>query len=89
MQAVRSLKFTDEAWLSYVYWQAQDRKTLKRINDLIQATLRDPFSGIGKPEPLKHGLSGCWSRRIDETNRLVYSVNKDELIILSCRYHYG
>ena len=82
------LKFTDEAWESYIYWQTQDRKTLKRINDLIQAALRDPFVGVGKPEALKHSLSGCWSRRIDETNRLVYEVHDEELIIISCRHHY-
>lgn len=83
-----NLKFTDEAWETYLFWQTQDRKTLKRINDLIQATRRDPFGGIGKPEALKHSLSGCWSRRIDETNRLVYEVQNDELVIISCRYHY-
>jgi toxin YoeB len=86
---MRSLKVTDKAWESYIYWQTQDKKTLKRINDLITAAQRDPFSGAGKPEPLKHGLSGCWSRRIDETNRLVYEVHDNELIIISCRYHYG
>jgi toxin YoeB len=85
---MRSLKFTDEAWESYLYWQTQDKKTLRRINDLIRAAQRDPFAGIGKPEALKHGLSGCLSRRIDETNRLVYDVHDDELIVLSCRYHY-
>lgn len=85
---MKSLKFTDEAWQSYVYWQSQDRKTLKRINDLIRDVQRDPFQGIGKPEPLKGNLCGFWSRRIDETNRLVYAVNNDELVILSCRYHY-
>jgi toxin YoeB len=85
---MRSLKFTDEAWESYLYWQTQDKKTLKRINDLIQAAQKDPFVGIGKPEALKHSLSGCWSRRIDETNRLVYEVHNDELIIISCRHHY-
>lgn len=85
---MRALKFTDEAWASYVYWQTQDKKTLKRINELIQATQRDPFVGPGKPEPLKHSLSGCWSRRIDETHRLVYEVRDDELVIISCRYHY-
>jgi len=85
---MRNLKFTDEAWESYIYWQTQDRKTLKRINDLIQATLRDPFVGVGKPEALKHSLSGCWSRRIDETNRLVYEVHDEELIIISCLHHY-
>jgi toxin YoeB len=85
---MRNLKFTDEAWESYIYWQTQDKKTLKRINDLIQAAQRDPFVGVGKPEALKHSLSGYWSRRIDETNRLVYEVHDDELIIISCRHHY-
>ena len=85
---MRTLKFTDEGWDSYVYWQTQDRKTLKRINDLAKDVQRDPFAGIGKPEPLKHGLSGCWSRRIDESNRFVYMVNDVELIVISCRYHY-
>lgn len=85
---MRTLKFTDEGWGSYVYWQTQDRKTLKRINDLVKDVQRDPFAGIGKPEPLKHGLSGCWSRRIDESNRFVYMVNDVELIVISCRYHY-
>lgn len=85
---MRNLTFTNEAWESYLYWQTQDRKTLRRINDLIQATQRDPFTGVGKPEPLKHSLAGCWSRRIDETNRLVYMVNEVELIFISCRFHY-
>ena len=85
---MRTLKFTDEGWDSYVYWQTQDRKTLKRINDLVKDVQRDPFAGIGKPEPLKHGLSGCWSRRIDESTRFVYMVNDVELIVISCRYHY-
>jgi toxin YoeB len=85
---MRTLKFTDEGWDSYIYWQTQDRKTLKRINDLVKDVQRDPFAGIGKPEPLKHGLSGCWSRRIDESNRFVYMVNDVELIVISCRYHY-
>jgi len=85
---MRKLKFTDRAWESYLFWQAQDRKTLKRINDLIQAAQRDPFTGIGKPEALKHSMATYWSRRIDESNRLVYAVDDDELIIISCRYHY-
>jgi toxin YoeB len=85
---MRQLKFTDEAWESYIYWQTQDKKTLKRVNDLIKDAQKNPFVGIGKPEPLKHGLIGCWSRRIDETNRLVYEVNDEELIIISCRHHY-
>ena len=82
------LTFTAEAWDSYVYWQTQDRKTLKRINDLVRDAQRDPFAGIGKPEPLKHSLSGCWSRRIDDTNRLVYMADEETLTIISCRYHY-
>ena len=85
---MRNVKFTDEAWTSYIYWQTQDRKTLKRINDLIKEAQRDPFTGIGKPEALKHGLAGFWSRRIDETNRLVYEATEDDLVIISCRYHY-
>ncbi|HNH42914.1 MAG TPA: Txe/YoeB family addiction module toxin, partial [Agitococcus sp.] len=71
----RLLAWTDEAWSDYVYWQAQDKKTLKRINLLITDCKRSPFEGIGKPEALKENLSGFWSRRIDETNRLVYAVN--------------
>jgi toxin YoeB len=84
----RKLAWTDAAWQSYVYWQTQDRKTLKRINRLIEATLRDPFDGIGKPEALKENLSGFYSRRIDDTNRLVYAVDDEHLTIISCRYHY-
>ena len=84
----RHLAWTDEAWIDYVYWQGQDKKTLKRINKLISDTKRSPFDGIGKPEALKENLSGLWSRRIDETNRLVYAVTDAHLIIISCRYHY-
>lgn len=85
---MHKLTFTPEAWDSYIYWQTQDRKTLKRVNDLVKDAQRDPFGGIGKPEPLKHSLSGCWSRRIDDTNRLVYMVDEETLTIISCRYHY-
>ncbi|WP_108649852.1 Txe/YoeB family addiction module toxin [Dongshaea marina] len=84
----RQLAWTDEAWNSYIYWQGQDRKTLKRINKLIDAAKRSPFEGIGKPEPLKENLSGCWSRRITDEHRLVYIVDDLYLTILSCRYHY-
>lgn len=84
----RKLSWTDEAWDSYVYWQTQDRKTLKRINRLIEDTKRHPFKGIGKPEPLRENLSGFWSRRIDNTNRLVYAADDEFLTIISCRYHY-
>jgi len=82
------LSWTDEAWASYVYWQTQDKKTLKRINKLIIDVRRSPFSGLGKPEPLKENLSGFWSRRIDDTNRLVYAVDDLAITIISCRYHY-
>lgn len=84
----RVLSWTDESWKDYLYWQSQDRKTLKRINKLIEETKRHPFEGIGKPEPLKANLSGYWSRRVDDKNRLVYSVEDDSIIILSCRFHY-
>lgn len=82
------LVWTTAAWSDYVYWQGQDRKTLKRINGLITDTVRHPFEGIGKPEPLRENLSGFWSRRIDDVNRLVYAVDGDDLAIVSCRYHY-
>ena len=78
------LTWTKEAWSDYVYWQTQDRKTIKRINKLIIDTQRSPFSGIGKPEPLKENLSEFWSRRIDDTNRLVYAVDDNCLTIISC-----
>ena len=84
----RLLSWTDEAWSDYVYWQSQDKKTLKRINKLINDAKRSPFEGIGKPEPLKENLSGFWSRRIDDTNRLVYAVGNSAITIISCRYHY-
>lgn len=82
------LTWTSEAWNDYLYWQSQDKKTLKRINRLVLDALRTPFVGLGKPEPLKGGLAGFWSRRIDETNRLVYAVDEGRLTIISCRYHY-
>ncbi|MTC22295.1 MULTISPECIES: Txe/YoeB family addiction module toxin [unclassified Providencia] len=84
----RLLTWTDQAWEDYLYWQSQDKKTLKRINKLIEDTERTPFSGIGKPEPLKENLAGFWSRRIDETNRLVYAIENTALVIIACRYHY-
>lgn len=86
---IELLAWTKEGWLDYLYWQTQDRKTLKRINKLILDTQRSPFSGLGKPELLKENLSGFWSRRIDDTNRLVYAVDDDQITIIACRYHYG
>lgn len=79
----------DEAWDDYIYWQTQDKKTIKRINALLKDIERNYFGGIGKPEPLKGELSGFWSRRIDDTNRLLYRINNDILEILSCRSHYN
>jgi toxin YoeB len=84
----RSIRFTPAAWDDYSYWQGQDKKTLKRINFLIEAAVRDPFSGIGKPEPLMGNLSGYWSRRIDEVHRLVYAVDDANLDVIACRGHY-
>ncbi len=84
----RRLAWTDEAWADYLYWQTQDRKTLKRINALVADARRSPFAGLGKPEALRENLSGFWSRRIDDGNRLVYAVDDDHLTIVSCRYHY-
>ena len=85
---IEVLSWTREAWTDYVYWQGQDKKTLKRINRLILDCQRHPFDGIGKPESLKETLSGFWSRRIDESNRLVYVVDDGQLTIVSCRYRY-
>ena len=85
---IEVLTWTKEAWTDYVYWQSQDKKTLKRINRLILDCQRNPFDGTGKPEPLKENLSGFWSRRIDESNRLVYAVDDGYLTVISCRYHY-
>jgi toxin YoeB len=85
----KHLLFQSDAWNDYVYWQSQDNKTLQRVNTLIRECQRDPFRGLGKPEPLKERLSGCWSRRIDDSHRLVYRVEHAQIEIVSCRYHYG
>jgi toxin YoeB len=83
------LAFTSTGWEDYVHWQTADRQILKRINRLIEDALRDPYAGIGKPEPLKHALAGAWSRRITEEHRLVYLPTENELVILQARYHYS
>jgi toxin YoeB len=80
--------WTNAAWSDYVYWQGQDKKTLKRINVLIKDAMRNPEDGIGKPEELRESLSGFWSRRIDDVHRLLYAIDKDQLMIIACRYHY-
>lgn len=82
------LSWTDDAWNDYQYWQSQDRKTFKRINRLIHDIKRDPFHGIGIPEPLKWDFQGAWSRRIDSANRIIYMVDDSHVYILSCRDHY-
>ncbi|MBI1310986.1 Txe/YoeB family addiction module toxin [bacterium] len=84
-----NLKFTPSAWDDYLWFQQQDRKLLKRINQLLADACRSPFEGIGKPEALRGDLSGYWSRRINHEHRLIYSVKANDLIIIACRYHYG
>lgn len=82
------LIFSDHAWEDYLYWQSTDRKILRRINTMIKETVRNPFEGIGKPEPLKYALSGYWSRRITDEHRFVYKVSEDSVHIAQLRYHY-
>ena len=82
------LIFAEQAWEDYVYWQQQDKRMVKHINELIENTMREPFTGIGKPEPLKHALAGYWSRRITEEHRMVYKAEKSALMIAQLRYHY-
>ena len=82
------LSWDERAWEDYLYWQGQDKKTLRRINALIKDIQRDPYEGIGKPEPLRENLSGIWSRRIDETNRITYYLKDGGIIIMACRGHY-
>lgn len=82
-----NLTFTDEAWDEYLYWQ-NDKRVLKKINTLIKDIKRDSFSGLGKPEPLRHELQGYWSRRITDEHRLVYEIFEKSVIVISCRYHY-
>lgn len=82
------IAWSKDAWEDYLYWQTRDKTKLKRINRLIKETIRNPFSGTGKPELLKHDFTGYWSRRIDREHRLVYKVSEDTLYIIQCRYHY-
>ena len=84
----RRLAWTNAAWNDYLYWQGQDKRTPRRIDKLIFDVVRSPFEGIGRPEALRENLTGFWSRRIDQTHRLVYSVDDAHVIIVSCRYHY-
>jgi toxin YoeB len=82
------LIFADEAWEDYLYWQKQDKRMVERINKLIRETQRDPFTGVGKPEALKHALSGYWSRRITDEHRMVYCIEGSALLIAQLRFHY-
>jgi len=82
------LVFAENAWEDYLYWQKTDKKLLKRINTLIKDITREPFEGIGKPEPLKHALSGYWSRRINDEHRIVYKIKDNSLLIAQLRFHY-
>ena len=84
----RRLIFDDLAWEDYLYWQTQDKKNLRKVNQLIKDVQRSPFTGLGKPEPLKYELAGTWSRRINDEHRLVYEVTDDTTHIINCRYHY-
>lgn len=86
--AARNLVFTPEGWDDYTYWINQDKKTLRKINKLINDAKRSPFDGLGKPEPLRENLTGLWSRRIDDKNRLVYSVDENHIAVIACRFHY-
>ena len=82
------IKFASKGWEDYLYWQTTDKTILKRISQLIRDIERDPFAGIGKPEPLKHQLSGFWSRRLDDSHRLVYAIEKDAILVAQCRDQY-
>lgn len=86
---MRTIQWDMDAWEEYLYWQSTDKKNLRRINQLLRDICRDPFGGIGKPEALKENLSGFWSRRIDDAHRLVYAVEADSIVVISCRGHYG
>jgi toxin YoeB len=83
-----TLSFTQRGWDDYQHWIRNDKRMLRRINELIKAVQRDPFAGIGKPEPLRHQLQGYWSRRVSDEHRLVYSVTNDTITIIACRFHY-
>lgn len=85
---MKTLAWTPNAWEDYLYWQAQDKAMLRKINALVKDALRTPFAGLGKPEALKFDLAGAWSRRINAEHRLVYLVEDERLVILQCRYHY-
>ena len=80
--------FSDMSWVDYLYWQKVDQKIVNRINLLLKDISRNPYSGLGKPEPLKHKYRGCWSRRINTEHRLIYKIKGEEIMIVKCRFHY-
>ncbi len=84
-----NISFSEDGWKDYLYWQTEDRKTLRRINQLLQDILRNGYDGIGKPEPLRENFTGYWSRRIDSVNRLVYRISGDDVEVVACRSHYN
>lgn len=84
----KPLAFMPEAWADYLHWQEQDKKSIKRINLLLKDIVRNEFTGIGQPEPLKHNLNGLWSRRINAKHRITYEITDNQILILSCRHHY-
>ena len=83
------LIWSEKSWEDYLYWQSDDKKILKKINSLIKDITREPFEGLGKPEPLRYELTGCWSRRITDEHRIVYEVKDQNISIVSCRFHYS
>jgi len=85
---MKNIAFTGKAWNDFIEWSEKDRKIFEKLSNLIEETSRTPFKGTGKPEPLQHQLKGYWSRRINEEHRLVYKVNEQEIVIVSCKYHY-
>lgn len=86
---MNKITFAEDAWEEYLYWQSQDKKTLKKINNLLKSIQREPFAGEGKPEPLRDSLDGEWSRRINEKDRLVYTVNNESIVVIQCKGHYN
>jgi len=84
-----NLIWSEKSWEDYLYWQKTDKRMVTKINELLKAIKQEPFDGIGKPEPLRHELAGCWSRRINAEHRLVYRANEYAISVVSCRYHYG
>ncbi len=88
LESIRVISFEAAAWEDYLFWQQNDKQVLRKVNQLIRDIQRDPFAGLGKPEPLKHNLAGFWSRRITDEHRIVYKMDGDEVMIAQCRHHY-